>query len=35
MTNFKSGDIVLIEVIFSEQNESKKNPYHEKRNFKN
>ncbi|NMC99287.1 MAG: type II toxin-antitoxin system PemK/MazF family toxin [Bacteroidales bacterium] len=26
MTNFKSGDIVLIEVIFSEQNESKKRP---------
>ena len=26
MTNYKSGDIVLIEVIFSEQNESKKRP---------
>ncbi len=24
MTNYKSGDIVIIEVIFSEQNESKK-----------
>ena len=24
MTNYKTGDIVLIKVIFSEQNESKK-----------
>jgi len=26
MTNYKSGDIILIEVIFSEQNESKRRP---------